>query len=327
MASDTDNNIIIETSGLTAAIATDVVQFSGSTSHFQFFKLAYGICGTASIVSNSNPLPVAFTAGVTATVGGLITVQGTAGGYPVPVSGTIIATGITGSPVYVKTFTGSQIEVTGGRLYTTADSISVYGPSGATFVPVRLVGTTGWGIGTVGDAIKVSITGATFEATIGTSMAVFGISGATAISVRTDGNTLAINDTNITNGLTAIYVNINNVRTDLAGISSALGTLNTNLGTLGISVPSVLKTGRVTAVSASVTQMDPAGFSCQNGIQLKALSSNTNMIYFGNTSGLVGASFGYSIDPGESLFLKLNNTNTIFVSSASGNQIMTYAAS
>lgn len=327
MASDIDNNIIIETSGLTAAVATDVSRFSGATAHFQIFKLAYGACGTANIVTSGNPLPVAFTSGVTATVGGLITVQGTAGGYPVPVSGTIISTGITGSPVYVRTFPGYQVEVTGGRQFTTSDSISVYGPNGATAIAVKLVGATFWNIGTVGDALKVAITGATFEATIGTNMAVFGVSGATAISIATVGNTLAINDTNINNGLTAIYVNINNVRTDLAGISSALGTLNTNLGTLGISVPSSLKTGRITATSSSVSQMDPTGFSCQYGIQIKALSSNTNLVYFGNTSGLVGASFGYSMDPGESLFMKLNNTNLLYLISASGNQVVTYVAS
>lgn len=327
MAADTDDNIIIETSGLTAAVATDVVQFSGATAHFQIFKLAYGICGTANIVTNSDPLPVSFSGGLTATVSNLMTVQGTAGGYPLPVSGTIIATGLTSSPVYVKTFTGSQIEVTGGRLYTTSDSISVYGPSGATALPVKLVGSTGWNIGTVGDAIKVSITGATFEATIGTSMAVFGISGATAISVRTSGNTLAINDTNITNGLTAIYVNINNVRTDLAGISSALGTLNTNLGTLGIAMPNAFKTGRVVATSASPSQMDPTGFSCQYGIEIKSSSSNTNLIYLGNTSGLIGASFGYAMDPGESVFVKLNNTNLVYCIASSGSQVITYAAS
>lgn len=327
MASDIDDNIIIETSGLTAAVATDVIQFAGATAHFQIFKLAYGICGTANIVTSSDPLPVAFSSGLTATVSSLVTVQGTAGGYPVPVSGTIIATGLTSSPVYVKTFTGSQIEVTGGRLYTTQDSISVYGPSGATFLPVKLVGATGWNIGTEGDALKVAITGATFQATIGANMGVFGVSGATAISIKTEGNTLGINDTNITNGLTAIYVNINNVRTDLSGICAALGTLNTNLGTLGISVPTSLKTGRVTASSASVSQMDPVGFTCEYGIQVKSISSNTNTIFLGNTSGLIGASFGYSMDPGESLFLKLINTNIIYVSSSSGNQIVSYVAS
>ena len=118
MASDIDDNIIIETSGLTAAVATDVVQFSGATAHFQIFKLAYGICGTANIVTSNDPLPVSFSSGLTATVSSLVTVQGTAGGYPLPVSGTIIATGSTASPVFIRTFTGSQVEVTGGRLYT-----------------------------------------------------------------------------------------------------------------------------------------------------------------------------------------------------------------
>ena len=326
MASDTDDNIIIETSGLTAAVATDVVQFAGACAHFQLFKLAYGICGTANIVTSSDPLPVSLTNGLTATVTGPITIQGLTGGAPVNVSGTVISTGITGSPVYVRTFSGYQVEVTGGRLYTTNDSISVYGPSGATFLPVRLVGSTGWGIGTEGDALKVVVTGATFEATIGTSISVFGVSGATAVAV-TVGNTLGINDTNITNGLTAIYVNINNVRSDLAGISSALGTLNTNLGTLGISMSGTFKTGRITVGSASVIQMDASGFSCEYGINVKSLNTNTNVIYLGNTSGLVGTSFGYPLFEGEDTFLKLDNTDKIYLISGSGNQIISFTAS
>ena len=43
MASDNNENIIIETAGLTAAIATDVGQFAGITSHYQIFKVAYGV--------------------------------------------------------------------------------------------------------------------------------------------------------------------------------------------------------------------------------------------------------------------------------------------
>ena len=312
MASDTDDNIIIETSGLTAAVATDVVQFSGATAHFQIFKLAYGICGTANIVTGSDPLPVSFSGGLTATVADLITVQGTAAGYPVPVSGTIIATGISGSPVYVKTFSGSQIEITGGRLYTTADSISVYGPSGATSINVKLVGSTGWGIGTVGDALKVSITGATFEATIGTSMAVFGVSGATAVSV-TVGNTVGINDTAILSGMTSIYGQVVGMRTDLQA--------------LGVGRPTTFKTGRLSATSVSVGQMDSAGFTCLSGINIRALSTNTDFVYLGNTSGLVGASFGYALDPGENVFLDIQNTNTLYAISNTGTQIITYMAS
>jgi hypothetical protein len=312
MASDIDDNIIIETSGLTAAVATDVVQFAGATAHFQIIKLAHGICGTANIVSSASPLPVTLPSGLTAVVGDLVTVQGTAGGYPVPVSGTVIATGITSSPVYVKTFTGSQVEVTGGRLYTTADSISVYGPSGATFLPARLVGSTGWGIGTIGDALKVAITGATFEATVGATVLVAGISGATAVAV-TVGNTVGINDTAILTGMTNIYGQVVGMRTDLQA--------------LGVGRPTELKTGRLSVSSGSAAQMDSAGYTCLSGINIRALSTNTDFIYLGNTSGLIGSSFGYALDPGENVFLDIQNTNKIFAISNTGTQIITYMAS
>jgi len=312
MAADTDDNIIIETSGLTAAVATDVVQFSGATAHFQIFKLAYGICGTANIVTSTDPLPVSFGGGLTATVADLITVQGTAGGTPLPVSGTIVATGITGSPVYVKTFTGSQVEVTGGRLYTTSDSISIYGPSGSTFLPARLVGTTGWLIGTVGDALKVAITGATFEATIGTSIGVFGVSGGTAINVSV-GNTANINDTAILAGMTSIYGQVTGLRTDLQA--------------LGVGRPTSFKTGRLSMTSSVVGQMDTSGFTCLSGINIRALSTNTDFIYVGNTSGLVGSSFGYALDPGENVFLDIQNTDKIYAISNTGTQVITYMAS
>jgi hypothetical protein len=312
MASDNDDNIVIETSGLTAAVATDVVQFAGTTAHFQLFKLAYGICGTANIVSSSSPLPVSFSSGLTAVVSTLVTVQGTAGGFPQPVSGTVIATGITGSPVYVKTFTGSQVEVTGGRLYTTADSISVYGPSGATFLSVKLVGATGWNIGTVGDAIKVNITGATFEATIPSTVLVAGISGATAINV-TVGNTANINDAAILSGMTNIYGQVVGLRTDLTA--------------LGVGRATNFKSGKLSATSASAGQMDPAGYTCFAGINIRALSTNTDFIYLGNTSALIGSSFGYALDPGENVFLDIQNTNKVYAIANTGTQTITYMAS
>lgn len=315
MASDNNENIIIETAGLTAAIATDVGQFAGITAHYQIFKAAFGITGVNTLVSSSNPLPVTVGGGLTATISGfdgLISVQGTGGGYPLPVSGTVIATGSTASPVYVKTYTGSQVEVTGGRLYTTSDSISVYGPSGATFLPVKLVGATGWNIGTVGDALKVNISGATFEATIPSTVFVSGISGATAVNV-TVGNTVGISNTDITNGITAIYGQIVGLRTDFSA--------------LGVGRPTTLKTGRVAPTSASVSQMDAAGYTCLAGINIKALSTNTDFVYVGNTSGLIGSSFGYALDPGENVFLNIQNTNTLYAISNTGTQVITYMAS
>lgn len=327
MASDNDDNIIIETAGLTAAVATDVAQFAGITAHFQVVKVAFGIGGTADMVSSTSPLPVTVNSGLTATISGfsgLISVQGTAGGYPLPVSGTIIATGSTSSPVYVKTFSGSQVEVTGGiPLKKATDSVSVWGPSGLTYVYSNIVDSNMNAVGVSGGALKVSIVEGGFTASISLSstvgvtndgatsaLRVQGLSGGTSLPV-TVGNTLNVYLDSISSGLTAI----------LAGITA----LNVGLGTV---VPSTFKTGRISSISSgSVTQLDSAGYTCYYGINLKAISSNTDVMYYGNTSGLDGASYGYQLDPGENIFLKLSNTNTIWVKAASGTQVVVYNAS
>jgi hypothetical protein len=63
------------------------------------------------------------------------------------------------------------------------------------------------------------------------------------------------------------------------------------------------------------------------GINIKALSTNTDFIYVGNTSGLVGSSYGYALDPGENVFLDIQNTNKLYAVSNTGTQIITYMAS
>jgi len=169
----------------------------------------------------------------------------------------------------------------------------------------------------------VQLSGATISATLSSTVGVTndsatsglrvqGLSGGTSLAV-TVGNTVGINDTAILSSL--------------SGISAQLNTLNTNLSTLGISVPSTFKTGRVSVTSSAVIQMDSAGFTCENGVTVKSINANTNLVYMGNTSGLVGSSFGYSLYEGDEIFLKLNNTNKVYLISSSGTQIVTYAAS
>ena len=73
--------------------------------------------------------------------------------------------------------------------------------------------------------------------------------------------------------------------------------------------------------------MDTAGFSCYAGINIRALSTNTDFIYLGNTSALIGSSFGYALDPGENVFLDIQNTNKVYAISNTGTQTITYMAS
>jgi hypothetical protein len=72
--------------------------------------------------------------------------------------------------------------------------------------------------------------------------------------------------------------------------------------------------------------MDSAGYTTTAAINIKALSTNTDFIYLGNTSGLIGSSFGYALDPGESVSMNVINTNKIFAISNTGTQVITYLA-
>lgn len=326
MPTDIDPNVQIESGGVTFNVATDAILFSGATSHFQYMKLAYGPTGSATIVSSSNPFPVNVVAGgITANLVGFCgAVQGIAGGTPVAVSGTVYTTGLTSSPVYVRTFTGYQVEITGGiPLKKTTDAVSVFGPNGNTWIYTQLVSSSGTELGNSANPVFVNIMGATINATInptvgvtndaaGNGLRIQGMSGGTSVSVSV-GNTVTINDTAILSGMTVI--------------SGQLTTLNTNLGTLGISVPTTFKTGRTSSTFPTVQQLDSSGFTCQSSIKLRALSTNTDFIYIGNTGSFTGSSTGHALDPGSETELKISNTNKVYVVAGSGTQVVTYMAS
>jgi hypothetical protein len=311
----TSDSIQITTSGITASIATDYVGTGGITGHYQLIKLAYGTDAVATMVNSTNPLPVTIAAGMTATISGFtgtINVQGIGGGTPVPVSGTVTVTGVTSSPIYVATATGYRVEVTGGvPLSKSTNSVSVWGPSGLTYVYVNLVDQAGNSLSYTNGALNVNITGATISATIPSTVTVVGLSGATAVNV-TVGGTANINDVAILSGMTAIYGQVVGLRSDLGGFA--------------ITRPSSFKNNRVSATT-SASQLDVAGFTSSKGVNLKALSTNTDFVYIGNTSGFAGGSVGFAMDPGDNIFLDISNTDKIWVQAGSGTQIITFLAS
>lgn len=317
-------NIIIETGGTTASVATDLAQLSGITTNFQIFKLGYGVTGSVTLVSSSNPLPVSVGATLSANITGFsgpMSVQGIASGTPLTITGTVLASGITGSPVYVKTFTGSQVEVTGGRyLSKTNDSVSVWGPNGITYIYANLVDQAGNSLSYSNGALNVNVIGATISVTIdptvgvtnqsGTALRVQGFSGGTSIPT-TVGNTVGINDTAIL--------------ASMAGISNQLGTLNSNISSIAGVVPTGITGGRTTATTA-VSQLDVGGYTCSNGVNIKSSTTNTDIIYINNTN-ISGSGIGYELDPGQAFFIKVNNTNKIYMKAKSGSQIISFLAS
>ena len=310
------SNYIGLNSGATVFIGADsILDPGGYTYYTQYFKLMYGVTGTGTPVTSANPLPVSVAGGMTATISGFtgtITVQGTPSGTAVPVSGTVSVSGLSGAPVYVKTATGAQVEVTGGRyINKTNDAISVYGPAGSTYVYVNIAGTGGNFATVSNGALNVNVSGATISATIPSTVTVVGLSGATAVAV-TVGNTVGINDTNILSGMTAIYGQVVGLRSDLGGFA--------------ITRPSSFKNGR-TSATVSAGQLDVTGFTASKGINIKALSTNTDFVYVGNTASFSGSLVGFAMDPGDSVFLDISNTNKIWIQSNSGTQVVTYLAS
>lgn len=322
-----DNYVVITGNGATFAVGADpILDPAGYTYYVQYYKPVFGVSGAYTPVDSSNPLPVTVSTGLTATISGFtgtIQIEGVASGYPVDVSGSVVVSGITSAPVYVQTAANCQVEVTGGRyLEKLTDSVSVFGPAGNTWIYTNLVSSSGSAIGTTANPMYVAITGATIQATVsatvgvtnspsGVGLMIQGMTGGINVAT-TVGNTVGINDTAIL--------------ASLSGISSALGTLNSQILSIAGSVPSSFKTGNVTASSSAVT-IDSSGFTCTNGINLKSAATNTTLVYVGNTGSISSGSTGtYALDPGEEFFLKINNTSKVYVVSTV-NTTVYYSAS
>lgn len=313
--------------GATAFIGADPIYDAGGsyTYYVQYYKTVFGASGAFNAVSSSNPFPVTITNGLTATIAGItgtVTIQGTPSGTAVPVSGSVVVTGLTASPVPVYTPPGCRVEVTGGRyLNKLTDNVSVFGPSGNTWIYSNMVNASGVAIGTTANPMQVSFSGVTITANIastigvtndsaGNGLRIQGMTGGLSVAV-TVGNTVGINDTAIISGITNVY--------------GQLITLNAQILSIAGSVPSSIKSSR-TAPTAVVSQMDPTGFTCSYGMNLKAAATNTNLVYFAGNTGVSSAT-SYGLDPGEEIFVKVNNTNKIWTVTGSGTQALFYNAS
>ena len=328
MATDRDPNIVIETAGITATIATDTVVFSGATAHFQLTKLVYGLTGAATLVSSTNPLPVTVASALTANISGFtgtFVVEGKASGTPVPVSGTVYVAGATATPVYIANYSGTKVEVTGGRALTkSTDSVSVYGPNGITWIYANLVNSSGTQLGNSANPLYTIISGATVSVTLSTTVGVTndgssalkiqGISGGTSVAT-TVGNTVGINDTNILTGITAVYNRMGTMGNTLDAIYNALAVF-------GLVRPTSARAGLYSVTSSS---FGLSGFTCTAGINFKSLGTNTDLIYIGTST--IGTSYGYQLEPGESVFFNVGNINLIYLQARSGTQTLSFFAS
>jgi len=303
---DTGSNIIVQTVGNTANLATDFGT-SGvglADAHVPLQKMAFGNSGAAIRVSASDPLPITVSGSdVAITISGNV---GNCGEFGIgnfnnqylKVAGSTAGAGITVQGTVAITSGSEDLRVTGGiiaGLNSTRDAVGVTG----TVSLIDIDGTTGAAVklysgltalGVVGDALKVSIdpAGITVNATIATTVGVTNATGTSAI--RVEGQT----------GGRDIPVSISSI-TQPSGFTAGQHAV-TGLGT-------VLPTAAL-----------------GSGVKLKAISSNTATIYLGHTSN-IGTTNSYPLLAGESCFLEISNLNLVSVVGGATGQTISYLGS
>ena len=248
------------------------------------------------------------------------------------------------------------INSTGGRqLGPLTDSVSVYGSDGGQFVKTKLYSEDGVTAGFSGGALKVAIVNAAEGITFHFQMAATtGVTNSTEPPLRVQGyagsngdplvvkgqndgaleivstsglnttvtNTVAITDTNIVNSLESaskpLVSNLASVKANTSPISAIKtaiegGKLRAQI--TGITRPTDLRSGSKTVTSNA--QPLNNNLELRVGVTVKAAPTNTNNVLVGNRGLASNIDTGYVLEPGESIFLEINNVNKIYVRTSS----------
>jgi len=328
----------------------------GPTAGFTFGYNPVQVSGYVQVTTNG------VLVGITGTVrlNQNLSVQGITNGVLVGITGGRILNRNTDS---VTVF--GNVGISGGLALTAGtNSISVWGSDNGTKVLSRIYASDGTTLGYSGDALNVNVVGAGITATVtinpvvgvtngnGLPLKICGsgvttdaavivqgrlaggaleVGAVTAIPVGVTG-TVTIDDTDIIDSLEStskpLITNLVSIKTNTATLSSINEKLNT--GIVQSKITEIVKptkfvngkkdlTTTATAISASVT--------IKIGVHVKAPLTNTDTIYIGSTTLVTTPTDGFPLEPGESIFIEIDNPNKIYARSASTGQRVTYLAS
>ena len=313
---DTASNIIVQTVGTTANIATDYGT-SGvnlGSAHIPLNKIAFGNSGAATRVSSADPLP--------------ITVAGS--DVAISVSGNVGSCGEFG----VANYSDQWLKVAGstaGAGITVQGTVSVTAGSGAEglYVTGGIIGGLTSARDTVGITGTVSLVDLDGTTMSGSRVKVY--SGNTAIGVSGNALLVSLIDAGLTVDVTlSATVGVTN---DIIenGLKIQGYTLGTDVGITAaalninsVSLPSAFTAGAMDLTLAS-RQLD--SYSMSSGVKLRAAPANTGIVYIGATGGGLGITSGYPLQAGENCFIELNNLNLVYAVGGITGQSLTFFAS
>jgi len=313
---DTGSNIIVQTVGTTANIATDYGT-SGvnlGDAHIPLNKLAFGNSGAATRVSSADPLP--------------ITVAGS--DVAISVSGNVGSSGEFG----ISNYNNQYLKVAGstaGAGITVQGTVSVTAGSGSgglyvTGGIISGLSSTRDSVGITGTVSLVDMDGTTLS---GSRVKVF--SGNTAIGVSGNALLVSLIDAGLTANVTlsATVGVTNDSVTNALKVQGLSGGTNIGITAAALNIGSVSLPSGFTAgvidVTLAAKRFD--SYSMGSGTKLRAGSSNTGTLYIGGTGGGLGSTSGYPLFAGESCFVEVNNLNLLHVVGGITGQQISYFAS
>ena len=334
-------------------VPTTYIEIAGTT----FSSTKIGITGT--IEGKINGYPVGISGPVS--IHNTVNIQGITNGVLVGITGGRNLTSAADSVSVV-----GSVTLSGLTLSAATHSISVYGADLGTKVLTKIYSSDGTTLGTVSDALKVHVanSGVTFAVNISATVGVTNADGSLGLRIQGTGitasnpviiqgtapngaievvsyealavtvdNEVDVNDTAIIESLELaskpLISNLTSIRTNTNSISLINDRLNN--GTLQAKITEISRSNLVVHGKKTATTtpsvITTVASSLKTGINIKASTRNTDMVYIGNSKLLSSPDDGYPLDPGESLFIECNSTTLVYVKSGSGSQLVHYIAS
>lgn len=315
---------------------------------------------TGNIQGITNGILVGITGSVKSIID-TVSIQGVSGGVAVGVTGGRRLSSSTDS-VTVLGYVG----ISGGfGLAAATDSVRVYGSDSGSKVLAKLYASDGATLGYSGDALNVNVIGAGISATVtinpvvgvtngnGLPLKVIGsgvtsdspilvkgtigsgaidVTATTALPVGVTG-TVVIDDTDIINSLEStskpIVSNLASIKTN----TSIISTINDRLsaGTVTSRISEIVRPTKLFSGYKDTTTtpaiLVTTSTTLKTGVHVKAPISNTSTVYVGSSGLVTSSTSGFPLDPGEAIFLEIDNLNKIYVVSSTGTQKIHYIAS
>lgn len=258
-----------------------------------------------------------------------------------------------------------NVGISGGlALSAGTNSVAVWGSDLGGKVLSRIYASDGTTLGYSGNALNVNIVGAGITATVsvnpvigvtngyGLPLKICGsgvttdaavivqgrlaggvleVGAVTAIPASVSG-TVTIDDADIIDSLEStskpLITNLAAIRTNTGLISTINDKLNT--GVIQSKVTEITKPVKfVNGSKALTTTASPIAstVTIKVGVHVKAPLTNTDTIYIGSSTLLTSPNDGFPLEPGESIFIEIDNPSKIYSRSAAIGQTVTYIAS